>query len=170
MYTKFLIFFKKRGGSVMIESLIAMVLIVVGLLGLFKLIANSASRSMEAVHKLQATYLAAEGIEVVKNILDTNYARGSFSISSGALPNNLNVSYSTTNSDIGTITNDAVFFYNGRFYQSNEGLSQTIFKRTLTISGGGDSFTVTAKVSWKEENGKDFSVTLTDNFYRWRPE
>jgi type II secretory pathway pseudopilin PulG len=159
--------FKSKKGSVMIESLIAMTLIVVGLLGLFNLMSNSISRNSQAVHKIQAVYLAGEGIEVVKNILDTNYSTGNFNVKEG---DNIRLSFFSTTTDT-QINFPDVFFdeTEKKFYQSNIVGEKTVFKRNITITSDIDKFFVISTVSWEEENGKIFSVSLNDTFYKWRP-
>lgn len=161
----------KKEASVMIESLIATTLIVIGLLGIFNLFSSSIKKSITAVHKLQAVYLAAEGIEVVKNILDTNYSNGYFLITNAESINK--VSYNTTdqrrlnqNVDIYTIFFDGLKFYQSDTENPNE---KTIFERNISITNNSQNLIVSSTVSWAESDGKEFSVTLNDIFYNWRP-
>ena len=66
---------KGDDGNLMIESIVAITLIVIGILGIMSLLAKSANLSHYVSHSFEATYLAAEGIEMVKNTLDTDVAR-----------------------------------------------------------------------------------------------
>src|SRR3989344_3592233 len=63
---------KSRAGQMMIEALVALSIILVGLLGIFALVSRSISLNAVASSQYVAANLAAEGIEVVKNVIDSN--------------------------------------------------------------------------------------------------
>ena len=65
---------KSQKGQILIESVVAMSLIVIGLLGILTLLSNSIAFNRNVANKLTATYLA-EGIEVMKSIADENYTQ-----------------------------------------------------------------------------------------------
>jgi hypothetical protein len=165
--------FNKKDGSLMIESLVGISLIIIGLFGLFSLISKSLSRSVESVHKIQAAYLAAEGVEVVKNIIDINQARmGGFLFNlDTSFP--LYISYDTF--DGGTLNStDTVFFTTssgpGMFFQRQDIYAEpTIFKRYVRVSGSGDLIRVTSTVLWAESDGRNYDVNLVQEFKNWRP-
>ncbi len=58
----------------MIESLVAISITVIGLTGILTLLSRSLAITNDIEKRMVATYLATEGIEVVKNLLDTNMA------------------------------------------------------------------------------------------------
>ena len=62
----------EQAGQILIESVVAVTMILIGLLGVLNLVLNSLRLNRDVSGRLVATYLAAEGIEVVKNIIDTN--------------------------------------------------------------------------------------------------
>ena len=66
---------KLTKGYVLVESVVAMTIVVVGLLGIFSLLSQSLSLNRVVGDRYVGTYLAAEGIEVVKNIIDNNAGR-----------------------------------------------------------------------------------------------
>ena len=59
-------------GQVLLESVVAITVSVFGLLGMFSLLARSVSLSKTITDRYIASHLAAEGIEVIKNMIDTN--------------------------------------------------------------------------------------------------
>ncbi|MDP2704043.1 MAG: hypothetical protein Q8P01_02350 [bacterium] len=65
---------RDAGGQVMIEAIVAISMVTIGLLGIITLLINSSRWNRNVSHELVATYLAAEGIEIVKNFIDTNIA------------------------------------------------------------------------------------------------
>lgn len=66
--------FSNQEGNILIESIVSISLILIGLLGIFSLLSSSMRDNKNAYLKTTASYLAAEGIEVVKNIVDTDVA------------------------------------------------------------------------------------------------
>jgi len=158
-------FFKKKEGSLIIESLVASSLVIVGLLGLFRLMYVSALKSQEAVHRLQAVYLASEGIEVVKNIIDNNL------VTNSPFGNNLFQSNQYLSYDSTTVVpaNSIIYFNNGIFSPPNfQGQSRTLFLRNIEINSDNTTVSVTSTVSWVENNGQSNQVVLSDKFYNWR--
>ena len=67
MYSK-----KNREGSLLIESIVAISVAVVGILGVLGLLSRAFAIQRDVGQRFIGTYLASEGIEVVKGIIDTN--------------------------------------------------------------------------------------------------
>src|SRR5688572_13216996 len=67
----------RRDGQTIVEAMVAVSLLVVGFLGMITLINRSIGLNRVVSDNYTATYLAAEGIEVVKNLLDRNFIAGS---------------------------------------------------------------------------------------------
>ncbi len=167
----------------MIESMVAASLVVVGLLGLFNLIYNSTERDSLVIHQLQATYLAAEGIEVIKNISDADVANGnpwnsgpsnqpfdgcyvlSYDSTDGILPatgGGVNLFFATPSAGGGIFAPQADL--NSSYLSS----SQTLFTRSVCVTVSGDAMTVNSTVNWSE-HGTNQTIALSDIFYNWRP-
>ena len=62
-----------RTGQILIEAIIALSALTIGFLGILALLSSSLSLNRVISDNYTATYLAAEGIEVVKNAIDRNY-------------------------------------------------------------------------------------------------
>lgn len=67
---------RQNGGQMMIEAMVASVVGVVGILGVVGLLTDSLSKSNEISDRFIATYLAGEGVEIVRNLVDDNYTGG----------------------------------------------------------------------------------------------
>ncbi len=61
-----------ENGQSLIETVVALSVLVVGLLGIVVLLNNSLGLNRVTADNYTATYLAAEGIEVIKNLIDAN--------------------------------------------------------------------------------------------------
>ena len=59
-------------GQVLVELMVAISVMVIGLLGIFTLLSQSLGLNRVAADQYIAANLAAEGVEVAKNILDHN--------------------------------------------------------------------------------------------------
>lgn len=60
----------------MVEAMVASVVGVVGILGVLGLLTNSMEKSREVSERFIATFLASEGVEIVRGLVDENYTNG----------------------------------------------------------------------------------------------
>jgi hypothetical protein len=65
-----------RSGQSIIEALIALSILMVGLMGVLALLSRSLSLQRVTSDNAKATYLAAEGVEVAKSLIDYNVYYG----------------------------------------------------------------------------------------------
>src|SRR3989339_1915766 len=63
---------RRTMGFLLVEAVVSMSVLTVGVLGIFALMSQSIKLTRTINDQYVATYLAAEGVEVVKNILDSN--------------------------------------------------------------------------------------------------
>ncbi len=163
---------KEEEGSMMIEAVVGLTLVTVGLLGIFNLVTNSIRTNRAAGYRFIASNLAAEGIEVTKNIIDTNVAQGR-PWNEYLASNNYQFSYDSF-ADSTTGLNDFVlgihgpeYIKLGDRYQYKSG-DKTIFKREVSVNSvRSDAIRVNSIVSW-EENGEVREINVEDHFYNWR--
>lgn len=159
----------KSHGFTLIEILIALMILIIGAGGAFTLVQRTLSFSSRISLQVRASYLAQEGIEVTRNIRDTNFLRihkglggnwddGLVSCSSGcevAYQDSALVSYQ-----------DRFLKINGDFYNYDSG-TNTALKRKITIDGvSANQLDVTVEVSWAE-HGRTGSVTASTQLYNW---
>lgn len=154
-----------RKGQLLIEAGIAISILVVGLLGILGLLSRSLSLNNVVSSQYIASNLAAEGIEVVKNLLDANiiqfnpwntgFSTGSYELAYDSLAldsnQNRNLLFDSSNNK-----------YN---YQNGQ---STPYKRNIQIVNKGDEIQVNSIVSWQIRGGS-YSINLEDHFFDWRP-
>jgi hypothetical protein len=166
------VFIKNKKGSLIIESLVGISLVIVGMLAILNLMFFSEKKERELRHRLQAIYLSSEGIEVVKNIIDNNKAfkrddiwRNTVNDLSGEA-----INFNTVNKILSSTTSVIYLFEDANgFYFSTIPLpnsTSTIFKRKieLAMTENDQAINVTSTVFW-EENGQLLKVSLVDKFY-----
>ncbi|MDP3901890.1 MAG: type II secretion system protein [bacterium] len=161
-------------GELLIESMIAISIIVIGLLGIFTLLSESQSLNRVLSDRYIATYLASEGIEIVKNKIDTNYINNndwSLGLSAGLYLVNYNGSISLLSANPPPLRYD-----DGRDVYSYASGDDTRFTRYIRISypfdrhldGSNDEMRVNSIVNWTTRGGGDFEINLEDHFFNWR--
>ncbi len=150
----------------MIESMVAISISTIGLLGIVGLLSQSLALNKDVGQKFVATYLAAEGIEVVKNLIDTNYTRGR-SWNRGLNSGNWEVVWDDTSLER---DDDRYLFFDpdSGAYNYNSSGNQTQFKRQVMIDNiSADEIKVVSRVNWSDR-GDPKAVSLEDHFFNWR--
>ncbi|MDP6704496.1 MAG: prepilin-type N-terminal cleavage/methylation domain-containing protein [archaeon] len=165
-------------GFTLPEVLIALFVLTIGAVGVFSLTTQVTTRSTDSTSQLIASYLAQEGIEVVRNIRDSNlldiHKGGSGLWIDGLLdPSCLNVvklkyEYQIEAMDTSFSCDVGAFLKrdsSGYGYSTGE---KTIFKRKVVIEpdSNPDIIEVDVEVSW-DEDGIPRSVTVSSILYNW---
>lgn len=160
----------------MVELMVTASLIMIGLIGIFSLLIHSTSMNKDVVHRFEATYLAAEGIEIMKNIIDTDVAipDGVFFNSTLVSGQNYEVQYNTNRENLkdreifGSSTTPLQLDLGGATGLYNYGVGmETLYTRTIVVEGGQDIMTIKSEVAWKV-NGERNVVNLEEIFQNWR--
>lgn len=157
---------KRRRGQSLIESMVALSVLLIGLLGVLALLSQSLGLNRSISQSYIASYLSAEGIEVVKNIIDTNQINGrawNYGLANGIYE----VEYSSTS--LMPDQNRFLRYDPTSNLYSYSGEQQTPFKRTVAITLlSGDEIRVVARTTWTGRGAGSFSVALEDHFFNWR--
>lgn len=136
-------FFKqKNNGFTLVETLVAISIFTMSILGLMSVLASGISNTTYAKQKMVASYLAQEGIEHARNIRDNHVL---YDTSSGW--NNFKNDTNVTN------------------YPSPNDYSS--FIRTITISTvRTNEVKIISKVEWKQGSGT-YNITFLENLFNW---
>ena len=159
--------FSKRGQA-LVESLVAVSLLTVGFLAIFSLLSRSLSLNRASTQSYIGTYLAAEGIEVIRSMVDANglqkrawndgFATGDYEVeySSQSL-----AAYSDPGRKLKFNPSNNTYDYGGSV--------DTDFIRKISVqSFGPDELVVNSEVFWRT-GSKQSSINLEDVFFNWRP-
>lgn len=151
-------------GQIIIESVVATSVLVVGFLGLFALLARSFYLSRIVQDNYAATYLAAEGIEVVKNIVDHNVVSG-LPWNSGFANGDYEVEYGSAS--LAASANRTLSFDSSANVYRYAGNVRTSFRRLMRINlASQNELRVNSIVSWNTGLFQS-SVNLEDRFFNW---
>lgn len=170
---------KKKKGFTLLETIIALSLLSIGGFAVFNLIANTKGNMSLMSSKLQAAYLAQEGIEIIRNIRDTNWLEISSKGATITWDDGLtgcegSIDCASTdgcsvNYDTPTTTTPNLEPYNGQFLKLLDDEAQTKFQRKIIINAlttNPDVLEVSVIVCWKEKN-KNSSFSVKENLYNW---
>jgi len=159
----------KRGFTI-IEAIVAIFVITTGIVGVLTLVTQTISSATYSSDKLIAAYLAQEGIEIIRNIRDTNW----LDPANPPWNNGLGVGgYQADYNDLSlsAYTGIPLNLENPPSNMYGYGLgTPTKFTRKITISDGPvsvNSLNIKVEVSW-EEKGKPYKVEAQENLYNWK--
>lgn len=179
-----------RKGQSLIEAMVALSVLTVGFLGIISLLSSSFFYGRDISDTMKATYLASEGIELTKNLIDhdvTLNAEGlgggwgaCFALSPGGSSRAFEMDYTTVCDDDST-SNQPLSYSGGRpllfdpnahlyGYTVLANMVQTGFVRKIVLaeSNDGEEITVNSIVTWTT-GFIAHSVNLEDHFYNWQP-
>jgi len=159
----------------LLESMISISMIIIGLLGIITLLIRSSQWNRGANESMVATYLAAEGIEVVKNLIDTNVSKRLSSDPSSVWNKGLGdgeyeLAYATTLDSLRTYgSGRTLVFDSGSLTYGYEGSPATPYKRMVKVTSlDRDRIYVKSTVRWGVLGEKKAEVE--DMFTNWRKE
>lgn len=172
---------KKNRGFTLIELTIAIFILVVAIVGVYNSFSTVVILTTGISSRLTATYLAQEGIEIVRNIRDNNWLNGRH-WKTGLLDMNTDCSsgceaYYRTGTSMDTRFGLTAFGDNylnikNNFYSYDEtgDYYPTKFKRKITIIAPyplvGDVLKVIVLVTWKEKE-ETFNFQVGEYLYNW---
>lgn len=169
--------YERQKAFTLIEVVIALFLVIMGIASAFTLIQQVISFASISSSKLTAAYLCQEGIEIVRNIRDTNWLEGGTNpwdegltgCSTGCIVD-YNHSYGPNQLDpnLPAYANQYLNIDDSGFYSYSAG-TPTPFKRRITIGrldSNANTLAVSVQVQW-EERGRTHIVTARENLYNW---
>jgi hypothetical protein len=180
-----------RRGQTLVEALVALSILTMGFIGIVSLLTKSFQLNRTVSNDTEATYLAAEGIEVTKNLIDHDVYAG-FSLGPGDdlfgdcfgglsgyfYPIDYETTKCTLNFSHGVPAGADQLYYNPttHIYSFNPaGGVLSNFTRDIKITENFDPVSsilveidVQSIVTWTD-GGLSNTITLEDHFYNWHP-
>ncbi len=175
-------FTKNKKGFSILEVIISAFVLSIGIVAVMGLISSSLKNSVDSRNQIIASELAQEGVELVRNVRDTNYVKGSATFANFYL--NLNLKNCTIDKDSGIYCNsnvDKTLYYNGGYYNHTPSSNGTVFHRRIMFEYYNDignlifdplsavRVIVSSVVSWKRTGNpetdppKDLLICTTAN-------
>lgn len=164
-----MIFMRENKGQMLLESVLAMGIIVVGVVGVVSLASRSIGQSRVVADQFVGVNLASEGLEVTKNILDANSVNDGLSWNKGFGDGDYELTYSSL--DLSPLLGSprSLSFDPQTGIYDYGGPQGTTFTRVITIKKVNDyQIRARAEVNWKSRDGGNKSVVLETDFLNWR--
>jgi len=162
----------KRSGQSLLEMMIALSVLTVAFLGIGALLSRSFFLNRVATDETIGSYLAAEGVEVTKSIIDHDMYSTGLGWGVDVPAGSYSPIYSSVKLGVvATPFKPDVFlnFSSSTGYQYGNG-SVTPFKRWVTITHPNASeINVKSTVTWSTGPLTNETVTDEDHFYDWHP-
>jgi type II secretory pathway pseudopilin PulG len=158
---------KKDSGFTLVESMIAVGLIVTGVVGVLTLVSRSIGFSGLAFNRLTAANLAQEGIEVVRNIRDTNWISG-LAWDNGLADGDYQLDYATKPPlPAYDPAQKLLLDEDGGYFNYLIG-NPTVYQRKITINHiSADQIQVKATITWIGRGGGNFETIVEDRLFNW---
>ncbi len=164
-----------KDGYLLVELIVAISLLTVGFLGFLGLISRSISLNSVISDQFVANYLASEGIEVVKNLIDANVIQKRPWNDGFGNEKCYEVDYKTMNISEATETNCPSNSVNSIRFDSSTGVysyavgNPVKFYRTVHITPvSNDEIKVNSVVKWVGRGSIKNEINLEDHFFNWR--
>lgn len=167
-------------GFTLIEMLAVVFIITVGLTSVFSLIQTTSFSSQLTADQLTATYLAQEGVELVRSVRETNWLEDRQREGDTAWDEDLEegewqMDYTSLEQDPDFIDYDENRYLrlNNEGYNYDPG-NDTRFRRKIIIekedsSGDGEDDTMKIRVEVSfESQGETYTINSQETLYNWR--
>lgn len=164
-------------GQVLNEALVAMGIITIGVLGMIGFLSKAINQGRYIADQTAAVNLAAEGIEIAKNILDSNAVQKRPWNEGFNTEGYYEVDYTseTMGNAVSLTENENILKYlsvakigDAEFYKYG-GENATGFKRSVRIQPiTSYQIRATAKVYWRVRGGLLREVSVVSDMYYWR--
>jgi len=154
-------------GFTLIEVLVSLVIITVAMGPVIILATSAVNVTSRIEHNLIASNLAQEGIEVIRNIRDTNWANNR------SFDNNLpvgtwRVQWDTIGGGLMAVTPNPVLKKNNGLYNYVIG-TDTVFRRTVTISKpNSGELVLVSSVTWLERGNINRTISAESHLFNWK--
>ncbi len=160
-------------GFTLLEMLIAIVIVTIGVIAVFSATTKYTEQTQQEKESLISSYLCQEGIEIVKNIRDTNWVSGvAWNTGLTSCASGCEADYTSNNLTPWSDQGRNLYIVGSGSY---EGLYQYIvspqssdlmtqYRRNITITqASSDELDIQVDVFWKS-----YTTTIKENIYNWK--
>jgi len=156
-------------GFTILEVIIAIFVVTIGVLAAYTVTQQMISYTYRSASRLTAVYLAMEGIEIVRNIRDTNWLESAPSWKDGLINCTTGCEADYDASDLSSYSGDPLNLETATGFYGYDPGSPTNFKRKITITDEIDYLKVSVEVWWEYKGDTYGPIRAQENLYNWYP-
>jgi type II secretory pathway pseudopilin PulG len=156
---------QNNSGFTLLEVLFTIFIIIVSIVGIYQGLSYSIKHAKEVTEQFIANYLAGEGIEIVKNIRDTNWINGR-EWSSGLTGCSSGCEADFNDSALSSYTGKYLYLDSSNYFYQYDNISGEItpYQRKITITANGNNeLDISVSVSWRGN-----TTVVKENIYNWK--
>lgn len=174
---------RSQAAFTLVEVVTALFIAMVGIFGAYQLVNQSIASANSLSMRLTAAYLGKEGIEIVKNIRDTDYLKihyneeGAYNWINGLVLGGVPSSVDCSGGCIAQYDSPRLLgagdtdISQPLKYSSSTGFgystgNNTAYKRLITVTSQGTYLNISVAVRWSE-HGNSHLMTVRENIYNW---
>ncbi len=154
-------------GFTLLEIMIAIAILIVGIVGISIVFSRISILTSGISNRLVAAYLAQEGIEIVRNIRDTNWVEGIGDWDYGLTTCSGGCEADYNDEELSSYGGNYLNIDSDNFYSYSVG-TETKYKRKITITSPGDPegdvLKVSVLIEWSEK-GEDYDFEAEEYIY-----
>ena len=161
-------------GFTLLEVLVAIFILTIGIVGVFGLINQAVSLTSATHNQLVASYLAQEGVEIVRNIRDSNFLKiragivadwkDGIDVPAGLCGLGCKADYNSASLDPGSPL--AFILRNGVLHSYDSGVETPFTRKILITPDGTNKIFIEVEVAW-QERGQSHRVIASSELYNW---
>ena len=165
----------KKSAFSLLETIVVLAVVTIGLLSIMTLMTNSLKAQTLNRNTLVAYNLAQEGLELIRNVRDTNWRSG-LTWNQGFVGTPAGLNYKVdylhfTPMAVNDISEARLQIASSTaYYLHDENSSNSVFSRLITVKAAtttAPSSSVTALIEWNEQ-GQKRHFELTTELYDWK--
>jgi len=153
----------KNKGFTLVEITIAIAVMTIGIVGSYAVVPMMIRNQTVNIDMFTASQLAHEGLEITRNIRDTNWL-SDLTWKTGLLACSSGCEIDYNDAGFSSFQNRFLQVDTNGFFNYGSG-TPSKFKRKVIIQEQGDALNVRVQVLW---NGKGSPFEAVENFYDWR--
>jgi len=155
---------KNNKGFTLLETIVAVGLIVVGLVAALALITTSLFYVSNIQDRLAAANLIAEGIEVVRNIRDNNWLQNKV-WNNGLANGDYQVAYNSTT--LFSFSGSPLLLDSNGIYNYTSGAATSYVRKISIINLSNYEIRIISMVTW-QRRGITYSSSAEDHLFNWK--